>query len=148
MQTMLSKMVSSVHKGIVNPDEASRTVHECAALLGMQLANQLPVTTIIVSGMQKTTSTADLGLAFKDFGAIESIAVASKHRGFGTFVAPMAQHPVFCQVNSGCLVAPFRTGIVRFKNQNAAALAMERFRTSEIVIKNVAVTLKVLPPEQ
>jgi hypothetical protein len=99
MQTMLNKMVSTVRKGMVIPEDASRTIHECAALLGLQLANQLPLTTIIVSGMQKNTSTADFYLAFKDFGAIEGIAVASKNRGFGKFVAPIAHHPVFCQVN-------------------------------------------------
>jgi hypothetical protein len=107
MQTMLNKMVSSVRKGLVDPEDASRTIHECAALLGLQLANQLPVTTIIVSGMQKTTSTADFYLAFKDFGAIETIAVASKQRGFGTFSASMARHPVMTGQLSVSFVCPF-----------------------------------------
>ena len=147
MQTMLNKMVSTVRRGMIDPEDASRAIHECAALLGLQLANQLPGTTIIVSGMQKTTSTSDVFLAFKDFGPIDSIAVASKQRGFGKFFhRAMESYCMLC-LSSQAFFLPFSClGIVRFKNQSAAAEAMERFRTSEIVIKNVAVTLKSLPP--
>ena len=84
MQSMLNKMVSTVRMGMMEPGDASRTIHECADLLGLELAHQLPGTTILVSGMIKTTTTSDFYLAFKDFGPIDSITVATKQRGFGT----------------------------------------------------------------
>ena len=37
-------------------------------------------------------------------------------------------------------------GIVRFKNPKSAMEAMQRFRMSEIVVKDVAITLKMLSP--
>lgn len=84
MQSLLNKMVTSVRKGAVDPEDASRTIHECAALLGLQLANQLQVTTIILSGMQKTTSSVDVLRTMRNFGPVENAAVASNQRGFGT----------------------------------------------------------------
>ena len=49
MQEMLNKMVSSVRHGVLGPDDASRAIHECAALLELQLASDLPVNTVIIS---------------------------------------------------------------------------------------------------
>lgn len=83
MQDMLNKMVTSVRQGILGPDDASRTIHECAALLNLQLANDLPVTTVILSGMRKTVHANDVIRAFHHFGPIEDAAVASEERGFG-----------------------------------------------------------------
>ncbi|CAB9501931.1 expressed unknown protein [Seminavis robusta] len=119
MQGLLNKMVTSVRKGIVDPEDASRTIHECAFLLGLKLANQLPVTTIVLSGMHKATTTADIIRVLKKFGNIESAAVASNQRGFG---------------------------IVRFKNQKSSMAAMEQHDTDEVVVKNVGVTMKLLSP--
>ena len=39
-------------------------------------------------------------------------------------------------------------GLVRFKNTKSAMEAMQKFRTSEIVVKNVAITLKILSPQR
>lgn len=84
MQVLLTKMVTSVRLGTMGPDDASRTIHECAALLELELANKLPVTTLILSGMQKTTTTVEVMSAFRKFGPVQDAAVASCQRGFGT----------------------------------------------------------------
>ena len=86
MQSLLNRMVTSVRLGTLGPEDASRTIHECAALLGLELATQLPVTTIVLSGMQKTTTSEDVVTAFQNFGTIEAAAVASGSRGFGMFL--------------------------------------------------------------
>jgi len=119
MQQLLTKMVTSVRMGILGPEDASRTVHECAALLELELAEPLPVTTLILSGMQKTTTVGDVVDSFCRFGPIDETAVATNQRGFG---------------------------ILRFKTANAVTKTMQRFRSSEIVVKDVAITLKMLGP--
>ena len=83
MQIILNKMVISVRQGFMNPDDASRTIHECASLLNLQLATHLPATCIILSGMRKTATANDVTRAFRRFGAIDDAAVASNERGFG-----------------------------------------------------------------
>lgn len=83
MQETLNKMVSSVRQGVLGPDDASRTIHECAALLGLQLATEIPVTTLIVTGMRKTVSAQDMIDAFCEFGQISEAAVAPNKRDFG-----------------------------------------------------------------
>ena len=96
MQGLLNKMVTSVRKGIVDPEDASRTIHECAFLLGLKLANQLPVTTIVLSGMHKATTATDVTRVLKKFGPIESAAVASNQRGFGEFSYYVGTLSVLC----------------------------------------------------
>lgn len=83
MQDMLNKMVSSVRHGVLGPDDASRAIHECATLLNLQLATDLPVSTVVVTGMRKTVTKADVVEAFREFGEIDDAAVASNQRGFG-----------------------------------------------------------------
>jgi hypothetical protein len=83
MQESLNKMVACVRHGVVIPEDASRTIHGCAALLGLQLAEDIPETTLIVTGMRKSVSRQDFIEAFKKFGEIESAAVSSNRRGFG-----------------------------------------------------------------
>ena len=87
MQEMLNKMVTSVRQGLMGPDDASRTIHECAALLNLQLVNPLVKDTIVLSGMRKTVRANDVIRTFRRFGPIESAAVASNQRGYGEFVA-------------------------------------------------------------
>ncbi|CAB9501929.1 expressed unknown protein [Seminavis robusta] len=120
MQLMLNKMVTSVRQGILGPDDASRTIHECAFLLNLQLANDLPPTTIILSGMRKTVRANDVLRAFRRFGHIDDAAVASNQRGFG---------------------------VVRFRSPKAADDAHSKFKTGEIVVQDVAVQVRVLKPE-
>jgi hypothetical protein len=85
MQETLNKMVASVRHGVLGPEEASRSIHECAALLGLQLATEIPVTTLIITGMRKTVTAGDMIDAFSEFGEISEAAVASNQRGFGAY---------------------------------------------------------------
>jgi len=87
MQDILGKMVTSVRRELLAPDDASRSIHECAALLGLQLSSDIPETTLIVSGMRQLALRRDLLEAFEKFGDIEDAAVSSNSRGFGAFVA-------------------------------------------------------------
>jgi hypothetical protein len=119
MQETLNRMVASVRHGVLGPDDASRTIHECAALLGLQLATEIPVTTLIITGMRKTVAAEDMMEAFREFGDISEAAVASNQRGFG---------------------------ILRFKTNKSVDRAMQKFRTEEIVVQDVAVQVKVLKP--
>merc|ERR1712025_453310 len=82
-QDMLNKMVASVRHGILEPDDAARAIHECAALLNLPLASNLPKTAVIVSGMPKTVKIEDVVEAFREFGDIATAALASNQRGFG-----------------------------------------------------------------
>ena len=84
MQKTLNEMVLKVRRGIVSPEDASRTIHGSAAMLGLQLAENIPETTLIVTGMRKQVTKEHVCAAFKEFGEIESAAVSSKARGFGT----------------------------------------------------------------
>jgi hypothetical protein len=119
MQEMLNKMVASVRCGVLEADDASRTIHEAAALLGLQLANDLPMTTVVISGMRKTVEASEVVEALREFGDIDNAAVASGKRGFG---------------------------IVRFRHPKSVERAMQRYRNAEIVVQDVAVQMKVLMP--
>jgi RNA recognition motif-containing protein len=110
-------MVSFVRHGIVEPDDATRTIHESAAMLGLGLAAEMPENTVIVTGLRKTVTTNHLETTFREFGDIDEAAVASDARGFG---------------------------LVRFLSPQSAVRAMNTFRESEIVVQDVAVTVKVL----
>lgn len=117
MQDTMNKMVASVRHGVMKPDEAARTIHECAALLGLELASDIAEDTVIVTGLRKNVTKSDLELTFREFGEIDEAAVASNSRGFG---------------------------IVRFVSRTSAQETMKRFRLGEIVVQDVAVTVKLL----
>ena len=119
MQEILNRMVRSVRFGVLNAGDGSRTIHESAALLGLQLAEELPMTTVIISGMRKTTTADDMKKALKEFGDIDVAAVASGRRGFG---------------------------IVRFRRSSSVDRALRRYRSGEIVILDVSIQMKVLMP--
>ncbi len=85
MQETLNDMVSKVRRGMMSPEDASRTIHESAAMLGLQLAENLPETVLIVTGMRKQVSKEHVIAAFKEFGDIDNAGVSSNMRGFGTF---------------------------------------------------------------
>jgi len=120
MQDTLNKMVASVRHGVIGPDHASRAIHECGALLGLQLAEEIPADTLIITGMRKTVKKEDVRKAFAEFGEIEDAAVSAFERGFG---------------------------LVRFKSPKSVQRAMDKFRTEEIVVQDVAVMVKVLKSE-
>jgi RNA recognition motif-containing protein len=119
MQETLNKMTASVRHGVLGPNDASRTIHECAGLLGLQLAVDIMVTTIVISGMRKKATENDIRKAFSVFGDVAIAAVAPNERGFG---------------------------ILRFTNDDAVDRAMKAFRTEEVVVEDVAVQLRVIKP--
>jgi len=119
MQETLNKMTASVRYGVLGPNDASRTIHECAGLLGLQLAAEVPVTTILISGMRKKATENDIRKAFSVFGNVVTAAVASNERGFG---------------------------ILRFTSDDAVDRAMKKFKTEEVVVEDVAVQLRVIKP--
>ena len=99
MQESLNQMVASVRRGDITPEDASRIIHGCAALLGLQLAEDIPETTLIVTGMRKSASRDDFIAGFKKFGEIDSAALSSNQRGFGKrlyyFIFIILQNPTF-----------------------------------------------------
>jgi RNA recognition motif-containing protein len=117
MQETLNRMVASVRHGILGPDDASRTIHECAVLLGLQLAVDIPVTTVVISGMRKKATAKDIVDSFKEFGGVSTAAVAPNERGYG---------------------------ILRFKKVDSVDRAMKKFRKEEVVVQDVAVQLRVI----
>ncbi|KAL7576605.1 hypothetical protein ACA910_005545 [Epithemia clementina (nom. ined.)] len=119
MQDILNRMVSSVRFGVLPAEDASRTIHESAALLGLQLAHPLSTTTIIISGMRKTSGASHMKAVLRDFGDLDTVAAASGQRGFG---------------------------IVRFRNPKSVDRVMRRYRSGEIVIQDVAIQMKFLTP--
>lgn len=116
----LNKMVVSVRKGYVGPADASRTIHESGALLGVLLAAEMPSTTIVVSGMRENATAQDITTTFNAFGQVATAAVSPNQRGFG---------------------------ILRFSKEDAVETAMEQYRTSEVFVQDKAVELKPIQPE-
>lgn len=117
LQETLNKMIASVQYGIILPDDASRSLHGCAAALGLELAKDIPETTLIVTGMQKKIKKHKMLKVFQEFGDVVESAVSPNERGFG---------------------------LVRYKSPKSTGKAMERFRVGEIVVQDVAVIIKVL----
>lgn len=117
MNDIINRMLATTRFGYLRADDASRTVHESAALLGLPLANELPMTTVIVTGMRKTIEASDMVKVLREFGDIDVAAVASGQRGFG---------------------------LVRYRNSKSVEKALRRYRDGEIVIQDVAIQMKVL----
>jgi hypothetical protein len=152
MQEILNKMVASVRHGVLDPDDATRSVHECAALLNLPLATEIPLTTLIITGMRKTVEAENLIEAFSEFGEVSDAAVASNQRGFGECdirnLLLSCFVPRFFRLTASnsplTIVLLLLAGILRFKTSRAAERALQRFRTEEIVVQDVAVQVKVL----
>jgi hypothetical protein len=117
MNDIINRMLATTRSGYLRADDASRTVHESAALLGLPLANELSMTTVLFSGMRKTVEASDMVKVLREFGDIDVAAVASGQRGFG---------------------------LVRYRNSKSVEKALRRYRDGEIVIQDVAVQMKVL----
>ena len=117
MQETLNRMVSSVRHGVVPPNVASRTIHECAATLGLELAESIPETTIIVTGMRMGVRRRDVVAAFKEFGEIDDAAVSPNARGFG---------------------------LVRFISPKSVLRALEKYRRAYLFVQDASVEIRVL----
>jgi hypothetical protein len=116
---ILNRMVTSVRLGVIKAEDASRTIHEAGALLGLPLANELPMTTVIVSGMRLSITASQMVTVLREFGDIDVAAVASGARGFG---------------------------IIRYRNSQSVDRALHRYHTGGIVVQDVAVQMRVLKP--
>mmetsp|Transcript_19114 Transcript_19114/g.44395 ORF Transcript_19114/g.44395 Transcript_19114/m.44395 type:complete len:760 (-) Transcript_19114:511-2790(-) len=114
MQEQLNKMIASVVQKLIGPEDATRTIHEIAVLLELKLASDLSVATILISGMRKKATAADIRKTFRFFGDVVTAAIAPNEKGFG---------------------------ILRFNSSSAVKRAMGKFRSAEIVVEDVAVHL-------
>ena len=72
---------------MISPLQAANLVYGCANILGMDLLQELPQRTLIITGMRKTNDLKRghdfIIRAFKPFGKIEEAAIAPSNRGFG-----------------------------------------------------------------
>lgn len=73
--------------------------------------------TIIITGMRKNVHMHNVISTFQGFGHIDYIALASLSRDFG---------------------------FVRYNNENTSKMILQKFRTGEIVVQDVAVVVKTL----
>lgn len=75
--------------GMTSPLTGANLVHACATILGLDLMEELPQKTLVITGMRKTNDLAQghnfIVKAFKPFGKIEEAAIAPNNRGFGTY---------------------------------------------------------------
>ena len=146
-------MVIFVRYSLLNPEDASRTVHGCAALLGLQLESDIPRNTLIVTGLRKTAEKKFLQNSFSEFGDIVGVAVAQKQRGFGEcFLTLIFIHQTCSQlINSLILLSHFEhivmIGLVRYQSSKSVQRALDKFNKEEIVVQDVGVMIKVLESE-
>lgn len=86
-QDILNKMVITVRKGMVRPEDGTRAIHCCAAMLGIPLEQDLPNNVLLVYGMRKTSDInhgrSHLIQSFQQFGEIKSAGINPKNKGFG-----------------------------------------------------------------
>lgn len=76
-----------VHRGVILSDDATRTIHECATMLGLPLETELPNNVLLITSLRKSNSLEDgrfyLRETFNEFGQIETAALAPRNHGFG-----------------------------------------------------------------
>ena len=86
-QDILNRIVITVMFSMISPLQAANLVYGCANILGMDLLQELPQRTLIITGMRKTNDLKRghdfIIRAFKPFGKIEEAAIAPSNRGFG-----------------------------------------------------------------
>jgi len=118
-KSTLNKVIGLVRLQDLKPEDASHIIHECATLLDLPLATELSDTTIIVTGMVKKCPNLKeiLMEVFGRYGDIEDASVAPYNRGFG---------------------------IVRYKTPKSVRHAMEVYRSGEIEVQDVEVTVSLL----
>ena len=86
-QDILNRLVTTVIIGMMPPLQGASLVYNIATILGLDLLQELPQKTLIVTGMRKTNDLIRghdfLVTAFTPFGEIEEAAIAPSNRGFG-----------------------------------------------------------------
>lgn len=124
LQEVLNRIVIPVVYGITNPTQGVHIVHACATILGLDLAKELPPTTLVITGMRKTNDLEQghkyIIKAFKPFGKIEEAAITPNNRGFG---------------------------FVRFFKPESVQKALKKYREYSIDIQDVSVSVKTLKSE-
>ena len=90
-QDILNRIVITVMFSMISPLQAANLVYGCANILGMDLLQELPQRTLIITGMRKTNDLKRghdfIIRAFKPFGKIEEAAIAPSNRGFGKLLS-------------------------------------------------------------
>mmetsp|Transcript_7246 Transcript_7246/g.13157 ORF Transcript_7246/g.13157 Transcript_7246/m.13157 type:complete len:344 (+) Transcript_7246:184-1215(+) len=124
-QDVLNIIVITVMRGTIRPIEGAPLVHGCAAILGLGLMKELPMTTLIITGMRETrdlTQGRDFILdAFRSFGTIEDVAIAPNDHKFG---------------------------FVRFAKPESAQQALQRYRECGIEIQDTPVSIEMLSSQK
>jgi len=86
-QELLNKVVAFVRRGLILSDDATRTIHECATMLGLPIETELPDNVLLITSLRKSNSLEDgrfyLRETFNEFGQIERAALAPRNHGFG-----------------------------------------------------------------
>ena len=103
-QDILNRIVITVMFSMISPLQAANLVYGCANILGMDLLQELPQRTLIITGMRKTNDLKRghdfIIRAFKPFGKIEEAAIAPSNRGFGKLQSQyISMNIVFTPIN-------------------------------------------------
>lgn len=125
MNRTVQQMTKSVRYGVIGPDDASRTIHECAVLLGLKLAADIPVTTVLLSNMPNHVTVEEIRKTFTVYGNISTIAIAPPSNN----ITPDA--------TTGF-------GILRYTSDDAVIQVMNKFQSDKVIVQNVPVQLKVI----
>lgn len=139
---------------MISPQQASQLVHACATILGLELLQEIPEKTLIITGMRKTNDVAQghsfIVKAFKPFGKIEEAAIAPNNRGFGKFYSAGWEQPYwFVPLFNSTIYLPFwNTGFVRFAKPESVKRALRKYREFEIEIQDVSISIKTVKSER
>jgi len=125
MQRTLNRLVTDVRYKVITPETASRTVHECAALLELKLKRELPETSILVSGMRKTCKKEDL---VKVFMRLKVGDIKLKES----------------DIEDAEVITERGFGVIRFHESESVRKVMDVYRKEDIVVNDVDVVVKVL----
>jgi len=92
------------------PLQGASLVYNIATILGLDLLQELPQKTLIVTGMRKTNDLIRghdfLVTAFTPFGDIEEAAIAPSNRGFGKSHHSISMNCILlvCKVLTSCVL--------------------------------------------
>jgi len=125
LQGTLNRLVTDVRYKVITPETASRTVHECAALLELKLKRELPETSILVSGMRKTCKKEDL---VKVFMRLKVGDIKLKES----------------DIEDAEVITERGFGVIRFHESESVRRVMDVYRKEDIVVNDVDVVVKVL----
>jgi len=135
------------------PLQGASLVYNIATILGLDLLQELPQKTLIVTGMRKTNDLIRghdfLVTAFTPFGDIEEAAIAPSNRGFGKS-SKYELSIFYWLVKCSHLMYFYRllAGFVRFMEPEGVKHALKKYREFEIEIQDVSIAIKTPKPER